>query len=135
MQEQVPPAPSELATLQKKARNAWREAANDRSFQMLLSRQLGPQAMLEAPELGALMYYRRPNPLNDGPIYRGPAEVIGISHRTDQAFLSHGGLLVRVAFEDLKPVLGTQQRKETREGPTAPDGSPAAALEELDLRD
>ena len=136
LQQPVMPAPSMLLQLQKQARNAWREAANDRAFQQLLVRQLGPQASVKAPQHGDLVYYRRPNPMNDGPVYRGPAEVIGTSERTDQAYLTHGGLFVRAAFEDLKPVRSAQQAAAAREGPTTPDGGgPEATLEELDEGD
>ena len=68
----------------------------------------------------------------DGPVYRGPAIVIGTDHATDQAYLTHGSLLVRAAYEHLRPAPG---QKMPRIVPETPDGSPEAVLEELDERD
>ena len=82
------------------AREAWRSAANDRAFQALLRKQLGPQANQQQPVPGSLVYYRRPpDPKDgkDGVVYRGPAEVLATSSRMEGAFLNHGGLLVRAA--------------------------------------
>ena len=134
LQHPVMPAPSALASLSEAARRRWREVANDRKFQELLTIQLGPQARSAAnpPEHGSLVYYRRPSPMDDGPVYRGPAIVIGTDHATEQAYLTHGGLLVRAAYEHLRPAPG---QKTPRNVPTTPDGSPEAVLEELDERD
>ena len=82
------------------AREAWRSATNDRAFQALLRKQLGPQANQQQPVPGSLVYYRRPpDPKDgkDGVVYRGPAEVLATSSRMEGAFLNHGGLLVRAA--------------------------------------
>ena len=78
------------------------------------------------------------NHIKDGMVYRGPAEVLATSSRMEGAFLSHGGLLIRAAWEDCIPC----------EPPTAPTraqaapcgGSPDGGLEripeeELDERD
>ena len=149
LQDPAPSSPENtpLQEVQRAAREAWRETANDRIFQQLLVRQLKPQASIQAPELGQLVYYRRPNPMNDGPVYRGPAEVVGVSHRTEQAICTHGGLVVRVAFEDLKichvsrsdpqraaEPLDTGSGGATLGDGTAPQGQ-AMRFEELDKRD
>ena len=99
LQHEVMPAPTQLLYNQQLARKVWREAANDRKFQQLLVKQLGPQlSSAYRPEQGELVYYWRPNPLNDGPVWHGPAEVTGRSDRSNQAQLTHGGLLVRAAY-------------------------------------
>ena len=139
LQDPAPSSPehTQLQEVQRVAREAWRTTANDRVFQQLLVRQLAPQTQGVTPKQGDLVFYRRPSPLNDGPVYRGPAEVIGISERTEQAFLTHGGLFVRAAFEDLKL---TSSRAEVVKEEREPNrensgGSQALQFEELDDRD
>ena len=138
LQHPVVPAPSRLALIQEEARNRWREVANDRKFQQLLKLQLGPQAHSAAnpPVHGSLVYYRRPSPTDDGRVFRGPAVVIGTDHATEQAFLTHGGLLVRAAYEHLRPAPGQALRKDSKGvSEEHPPGRPAAQFEELDERD
>ena len=136
--DQPPPETTARQQLAADAREAWRDACNDRAFQTLLRKQLGPQADQRQPVPGSLVYYRRPADNKDGMVYRGPAEVLATSSRMEGAFLSHGGLLIRAAWEDCIPC----------EPPTAPTraqaapcgGSPDGGLEripeeELDERD
>ena len=136
LQHPVMPAPSALANLQAEARNRWREVANDRKFQQLLTLQLGPQANTQPPVHGSLVYYRRPNPMNDGPVYRGPAVVIGTDNATEQSYLSHGGLLVRAANEHLRLAPGQPPREDPGGIPDGRGaGQVAVRYEELDDRD
>ena len=139
LQDPAPSSPehTQLQEVQRVAREAWRTTVNDRVFQQLLVRQLAPQTQGVTPKQGDLVFYRRPSPLNDGPVYRGPAEVIGISERTEQAFLTHGGLFVRAAFEDLKLTNSRTEVVKEEEEPNreANGGSQALQFEELDDRD
>ena len=129
LQREVPPADSDLRRIQERTREAWREVVNDKAFYLLATRQTGPQANITPPEIGELVYYRRPDPTNDSPQFRGPAEVVGLSHRTEQAYVVHGGLFARVAFEHVKRIGKAPLGRKT------PDGAPNAMHEELDRRD
>ena len=128
------------------AREAWRSATNDRAFQALLRKQLGPQANQQQPVPGSLVYYRRPpDPKDgkDGVVYRGPAEVLATSLRMEGAFLNHGGLLVRAAWEDCIPCRAsttTATNRATHASTARPESSDSPPLarvpeEELDQRD
>ena len=145
----LPPAElTNTAKLAEEARAAWREAANDRAFQTLLHKQLGPQANVQPPEPGSLVYYRRPAERVDDVVYRGPAEVLATSKRMEGAYLSHGGLLVRAAWEDCLPchpaprTTTTHAAQPSTDSATTAEGrgpgrSPLAAIpeEELDPRE
>ena len=147
--DQPPPEPTDRSLLAAEAREAWRTTANDRAFQTLLHKQLGPQASQLPPDPGSLVYYRRPAQKNDGIVFRGPAEVLATSSRMEGAFLSHGGLLIRAAWEDCQPCDPTPRTSTCRAYPSSspaaqastescrPPGPPLAGIpeEELDPRD
>ena len=137
--DQPPTETTARQQLAADAREAWRDACNDRAFQALLRKQLGPQAAGQRPpEPGSLVYYRRPADNKDGLVYRGPAEVLATSSRMEGAFLSHGGLLIRAALEDLIPHSSAPAATSKQAAPSgAPPPTPLDQIpeEELDPRD
>lgn len=111
---QLTAEPINLSVVQETARKAWRECRNDRSFQKLLTMHLGQKIPKGSPEPGTLVY-RRPAEHKDASVYRGPAEVLATSNLADTAYLSHGGILVRAAHEDLVHVNWKGDADESRQ--------------------